>query len=82
MKQQIALITGSNRGIGFEIAKQLAIKKIDTILTSRNPDNGEAAVKKLARDGVKNVVAMELDVTKQASVDNLLDKIEKTFWKA
>jgi NAD(P)-dependent dehydrogenase (short-subunit alcohol dehydrogenase family) len=79
MKQQIALVTGSNRGIGFEIAKQLAMKKIEVILTSRNSDNGEAAVRKLARDGVKKVVAMELDVTNQVSADNLLDKVEKTF---
>jgi NAD(P)-dependent dehydrogenase (short-subunit alcohol dehydrogenase family) len=79
MKQQIALVTGSNRGIGFEIVKQLAMKKIEVILTSRNSDNGEAAVRKLARDGVKKVVAMELDVTNQVSADNLLDKVEKTF---
>src|SRR5215208_5587419 len=79
MKQQIALVTGSNRGIGFEIAKQLAMKKIEVILTSRNSDNGEAAVRKLARDGVKKVVAMELDVSNQVSVDSLLDEVEKTF---
>jgi NAD(P)-dependent dehydrogenase (short-subunit alcohol dehydrogenase family) len=79
VKQQIALVTGSNRGIGFEIAKQLAMRKIEVILTSRNSDNGEAAVRKLARDGVKKVAAMELDVTNQVNVDNLLDKVEKTF---
>ena len=79
MKQQIALITGSNRGIGFEIAKQLAMKNIEVILTSRNSDNGEAAVRKLARDSVKKVMAMELDVSNQVSVDNLLDKVQKTF---
>jgi NAD(P)-dependent dehydrogenase (short-subunit alcohol dehydrogenase family) len=79
MKQQMALVTGSNRGIGFEIAKQLAMKGIKVILTSRNSANGEAAVRKLARDGVKKVVAMELDVSNQVSVDNLLDKVEKTF---
>jgi NAD(P)-dependent dehydrogenase (short-subunit alcohol dehydrogenase family) len=79
MKQQIALVTGSNRGIGFEIAKQLAIKKIEVILTSRNSDNGEAAIRKLARDGVKKVMAVELDVTNQVSVDNLLDQVEKNF---
>jgi NAD(P)-dependent dehydrogenase (short-subunit alcohol dehydrogenase family) len=53
MKQQVALVTGSNRGIGFEIAKQLAMKEIDVILTSRNSASGEAAVRKLAREGVK-----------------------------
>jgi NAD(P)-dependent dehydrogenase (short-subunit alcohol dehydrogenase family) len=80
MKQQMALVTGSNRGIGFEIAKQLAMKKIEVILTSRNSASGEAAVRKLARDGVKKeVVAMELDVSNQVSVDNLLDKVEKAF---
>ena len=79
MKQQVALVTGSNRGIGFEIAKQLAMKKIEVILTSRDSANGEAAIRKIARDGVKKVVAMKLDVSNQVSVDNLLDKVEKTF---
>ena len=79
MKQQVALVTGSNRGIGFEIAKQLAMKKIEVILTSRDSANGEAAVRKIARDGVKKVVAMKLDVSNQVSVNNLLDKVEKTF---
>jgi NAD(P)-dependent dehydrogenase (short-subunit alcohol dehydrogenase family) len=81
-KQQVALVTGSNRGIGFEIVKQLAtIKDIEVILTSRNLANGEAAVRKLARDGVKKVVSMELDVSNQVSVDSLLDKVDKTFGK-
>jgi NAD(P)-dependent dehydrogenase (short-subunit alcohol dehydrogenase family) len=79
MKQQVALVTGSNRGIGFEIAKQLSMKKIEVILTSRDSANGDAAARKIARDGVKKVVAMQLDVSNQFSVDNLLDKVEKTF---
>ncbi len=79
MKQQVALVTGSNRGIGFEIVKQLAMKKIDVILTSRNSASGEAAVRKLAKEGVKNVVFMELDISSQVSVDRTLDKVEKSF---
>src|SRR5215217_4528031 len=79
MKQQVALVTGSNRGIGFEIAKQLSMKKIEVILTSRNSANGEAAVRKIARDGIKKVVSMELDISNQVSVDSLLDEVEKTF---
>jgi NAD(P)-dependent dehydrogenase (short-subunit alcohol dehydrogenase family) len=79
MKQQLALVTGSNRGIGFEIAKQLSMMKIQVILTSRNSANGEAAARKLARDGAKKVMPMKLDVSNQVSVDSLLDEVEKTF---
>ena len=79
MKQQVALVTGFNRGIGFEIAKQLALKKIQVVLTSRNPTNGEAALRKLARDGAKKVVFMQLDVSNQVSVDGLSNEVEKTF---
>lgn len=79
MKLQVALVTGSNRGIGFEIVKQLSMKKIEVILTSRNLASGEAAVGKLARDGVIKVVPRELDVSNQVSVDSLYNEIEKTF---
>ena len=81
MSQQVALVTGSNRGIGFEIAKQLSMNKIQVIITSRNPADGDAAVRKLARDGVTKVVSMELDVSDQLSVESVLDKVEKTFGK-
>ena len=79
MKPQVALVTGSNRGIGFEIVKQLSMKKIEVILTSRNLASGEAAIGKLARDGVIKVVPRELDVSNQLSVDSLYNEIEKTF---
>ena len=81
MKQQVALVTGSNRGIGFEIARQLAMKKIQVVLTSRNSANGEAALKRLTRDdgGIKKVVSMQLDVSNQVSVENLSNEVEKTF---
>src|SRR5919106_71877 len=79
MKQQVALVTGSNRGIGFEIAKQLALKKIQVVLTSRSSTNGEAALRKLTRAGAKKVVFMQLDVSNQVSVENLSNEVEKTF---
>jgi NAD(P)-dependent dehydrogenase (short-subunit alcohol dehydrogenase family) len=80
MRLQVALVTGSNRGIGLEIVKQLAMKQITVILTSRNADHGEAAIRKLAKeDVIKKVVPMELDVSNQASVDRILGKVERTF---
>jgi NAD(P)-dependent dehydrogenase (short-subunit alcohol dehydrogenase family) len=79
MKQQVALVTGSNRGIGFEIAKQLALKKIQVVLTYRSSTNGEAALRNITRDGAKKVVVRQLDVSNQVSVDNLSNEVEKTF---
>jgi NAD(P)-dependent dehydrogenase (short-subunit alcohol dehydrogenase family) len=79
MNRQVALVTGSNRGIGFEIANQLYMKNMEVILTSRHLANGEAAARKITRDAARKVAAMKLDVSNQVSVDNLLDEVEKTF---
>ncbi|WPV66264.1 SDR family oxidoreductase [Chitinophaga sp. LS1] len=64
-----ALITGANKGIGFEVAKILAQKGFFVYLGSRDPENGQAAVEKLKAEGLTNVSAIQLDVTSQASVD-------------
>ncbi|MFL6474825.1 MAG: SDR family oxidoreductase [Nitrososphaera sp.] len=79
MKQKVGLVTGSSRGIGFEVVKQLAMKEIEVILTYRSSADGEAAVMELAREGIKKVTSMKLDVSNQVSVDSILDEVEKTF---
>lgn len=66
MKQ--ALITGANKGIGLETARQLLRKDIFVFLGSRNPENGLRAVKKLQSEGLTHVAAIQLDVTDDASV--------------
>ncbi|RYY23416.1 MAG: SDR family oxidoreductase [Chitinophagaceae bacterium] len=58
-----ALITGANKGIGFEIAKQLAVIGYRVFMGSRNPEAGSQAIKKLQDAGVDNVEAVQLDVT-------------------
>ncbi|MET4139601.1 SDR family oxidoreductase [Pedobacter sp. UYP1] len=63
-----ALITGANKGIGFEVAKILAQKGFLVYLGSRNLDSGLAAVEKLKSEGITNVEAIELDVTSQESI--------------
>ena len=64
-----ALVTGANKGIGFEIVKLLAQKGFFVYLGSRNYENGLAAVEKLKAAGLSNIEALQLDVTSQASVD-------------
>jgi NAD(P)-dependent dehydrogenase (short-subunit alcohol dehydrogenase family) len=76
--QRLALVSGSNRGIGLEIVRQLAAKGITVILTSRDLNHGEAAATKLVADGLP-VVARKLSVTDQASVDHMRTAVEAEF---
>ncbi|EPS72810.1 hypothetical protein M569_01947, partial [Genlisea aurea] len=63
----IAAVTGANRGIGFEIAHQLASHGLTVILTSRGTADGEGAVKILREKGL-SVVFHQLDITDESSV--------------
>jgi NAD(P)-dependent dehydrogenase (short-subunit alcohol dehydrogenase family) len=65
-----AFITGANKGIGLEVAKQLLQKGYYVYLGSRDFENGKEAVEKLRNEGLKNVELIEIDVTSQHSVDN------------
>lgn len=51
--QKIAFITGGNRGIGLETAKQLGKLNIFPVIGSRNSEQGEAAVEKLKAEGIE-----------------------------
>src|SRR4051812_22431479 len=64
-----ALITGANKGIGFETAKQLLKNGYYVYLGSRTVGNGQAAVERLKSEGLDKVEVVELDVTKIGSVN-------------
>lgn len=73
----VALVTGANRGIGLEVVRQLAQKGIHVILSARNPEKGEAAVKKLLLEGL-SVEFWQLDITDEASVRACAEWVRKT----
>ena len=60
--QKVALITGSNRGLGFETARQLGEKGITVIVTGRDQQVADEAAKKLIALGA-DAVGVKLDVT-------------------
>lgn len=64
------LITGANKGIGFETAKQLLQKGFYVYIGSRNLDNGLQASEKLKAQGLTNVETIQIDVTDDISVKN------------
>lgn len=70
------LITGANRSIGLEIAKQLSEKGLFVYLGSRNLENGEKVVKELTEKGFQNIKAIEIDVTNPESIANAKKTIE------
>ena len=71
--KKVALITGANRGIGLETAKQMKALDYEVILTSRNVDEGERAARDL---GVR---FHQLDVLSAKSIDSLHAFVKKEF---
>src|SRR5207248_2870196 len=63
-----ALVTGANRGIGFEACRQLAKAGLRVVLTARDPHAGAAAAGRL-RGEDQPVFFEQLDVTEPRSVD-------------
>lgn len=72
-----ALITGANRSIGLETAKQLSEKGLFVYLGSRDLQKGEAVVRELNEKGFRNLKAIEIDVTDPASISAAKNLIEK-----
>jgi NAD(P)-dependent dehydrogenase (short-subunit alcohol dehydrogenase family) len=77
---RVALVTGANRGIGLEVARQLATRGFTTILGARDLQKGEAAAGPLRQSGLK-VIPVRLDVTEQRSIDDAKRLVETEFGK-
>src|SRR5687767_7162150 len=78
MDKRIAVVTGGNRGIGFEICRQLAKRGgMRVVLTARDEKKGGTAAKKLRGEGLE-VDFHVLDVTSEASIRALARWVETT----
>lgn len=72
-----AFITGANKGIGFETARQLLQKGFRVFIGSRNLENGLKAVDKFKEEGLTDVEAIPLDVTDNQSIKSARAAIGK-----
>jgi NAD(P)-dependent dehydrogenase (short-subunit alcohol dehydrogenase family) len=77
-RETIAVMTGGNRGIGFEICRQLADRGAQVVLTARKPEAGQAAISKLASQKL-SAQFHPLNVTDPESIASLTDFLERTF---
>ena len=73
--KRIALVTGANQGVGLQVAKELAAHGVTVLLGSRNFERGESAAKEIG----PGAIAIQIDVTDQASITAAAERIEKEF---
>ena len=77
-EKKIALVTGGNRGLGFETCRQLAQLGLTVILSARDTTKGEIAAKQLIDRGL-DVVFHQLDVSEQSQIDRIVYEVEEQF---
>jgi NAD(P)-dependent dehydrogenase (short-subunit alcohol dehydrogenase family) len=76
--KRIALITGANKGIGFEIARQIGRTSVTMLLGARNQAAGDEAAATLAAEGI-DARFMAIDVTDYASLETAATTIASDF---
>ncbi len=78
--KKIALVTGANKGIGFEACRQLAKNDFKVILTARDQKKGMKAAETLQKENL-DIVFHQLDITDEKSIDVAFSFIKKEFGK-
>ncbi|OKS86702.1 SDR family oxidoreductase [Mucilaginibacter polytrichastri] len=78
--QKVALITGANRGIGFETARQLGQKDVAVIIAARQLSDAVEAAAILTAEGI-TATGIELDITNASDRQKAVSFIEETYGK-
>lgn len=73
--KRVALVTGANQGVGFQVAKELVANGLTVFVGSRNFERGEAAAQEIG----PGAIALQLDVTDQASISAAAERIREAF---
>ena len=73
--QRIALVTGANQGVGFQVSKELVAHGVTVFVGSRDLERGRTAAAEIGV-GAKPI---QIDVTDRASIDAAAEAIRKEF---
>jgi NAD(P)-dependent dehydrogenase (short-subunit alcohol dehydrogenase family) len=76
----VALVTGANKGLGKETARQLLGRGMTVVMGSRDPERGIAAARELCELCAGGAaVPAQLDVTDSASVEVVADRLRREY---
>jgi NAD(P)-dependent dehydrogenase (short-subunit alcohol dehydrogenase family) len=78
---KIALVTGGNRGLGYETCRQLAQLGLKVLLGARDLNKGKSAAYQLNEKEGLDVKFYQLDVSDQNSISNVVKEVDKEFGK-
>lgn len=78
MAQRVAIVTGANRGIGFEISRQLAKHGAHVLVTARSAAKAAGACQRLKDEGFE-AAYHPCDVSDTTSVQMLRDFVKRTY---
>jgi len=78
MEKKIALITGANKGIGFETARQLGRKTVAVLVGARDRAKAQEAATRLRAEGV-DAHPLVLDVSDSASIQQAAREVEQKY---
>jgi NAD(P)-dependent dehydrogenase (short-subunit alcohol dehydrogenase family) len=78
VENKVALITGANKGIGLEIARQLGRQGMTVLVGARDEGRGREATEGLRSEGI-SAHFIRLDVTDQDTIDQAVRRIEEEF---
>ena len=82
MTGQVALITGSSRGIGKAIAEEMAVHGAKVVISSRKQDACDAVAAEInARHGAGTAIAVAANISAKDALQNLVDETRKVFGK-
>jgi NAD(P)-dependent dehydrogenase (short-subunit alcohol dehydrogenase family) len=76
--KKIAFITGANRGLGFETARELGAAGVQILIGSRDLDEGEKAASKLREQRI-NAKAIKIDIARNEDREAVRDYLEKNY---